>query len=83
MGLTFLVVAFRPYFPVWKLLAGESGLYETSKREMYEHVLSGIRPSLVGVPLIIAGTRTNGRHPLVLMPVILASLHAFGLISGR
>ncbi len=83
LSLALLAAAFWPYFPVLKLLFSESGIYHESNREMYEHVLSSIWPSLIAVPLIIAGIKEHRRQPVVLMLLILTSLYVFGLISER
>lgn len=83
LSLALLAAVFWPYFPVLKLLMGGSSVYDFSNRIMYEHVLSRIWPSLIGVPLIIASMKSNWRRPLVWMLAFLSGIYAFGTISGK
>jgi hypothetical protein len=82
--LAFLFAAFWPYFPLLGLFSDVStSMRDSDSRVMYQHVMSSIWPSLIGVPLIIAGMRSNWRRPVVLMLVILSGIYLFGAISGK
>jgi alpha-1,6-mannosyltransferase len=83
LSLAFMISALWPYFSMVKLLLGESDVYNASNRIMYRSVLSRIWPSLIGLPLIIASVRSNWRHSLALMLVILSGIYVFGALSGK
>lgn len=83
LSLALIISAFWPYFPILKLLMGQSDVYNASNQVMYYGVVSRIWPSLIGVPLIIASIRSNWRRPLVLMLIILSGTYVFGAFSGK
>lgn len=83
LGLAFLVATYWPYFPVLNLLMGESAVYHFSNRAMYHQVTTRIWPALIGVPLVIATIKSNRRHPLVLMLVLLVGIYGYGAVSDR
>jgi hypothetical protein len=82
--LAFLFTVFWPYFPMLSLFSDAStSMRDMDSGVMYQHVVSSIWPSLIGVPFVIASIRSNWRRPLVLMLAILSVIYIFGAISGK
>lgn len=79
--LTLIVASFWPYYPIIKLLAGESNKYHPGEVVMYQSVAKRIFPSLIGIPFLIWIMKSNKRHPIGLMFVLLSFVYAFGAFS--
>jgi len=89
LGLAFLLAYFWPYFPALRLFADgvtgmrdpKIGFYGESK-VLYQHVARRIWPSLIGLPLLFAGSRRSWRRLPVTMLIILSAIYALGAALG-
>ncbi|MBN2355826.1 hypothetical protein JXO59_06920, partial [candidate division KSB1 bacterium] len=83
--LAFLIAILWPYFPVLTGFFSDAsaGMRDLDSKVMYKNVVSKIWPSLIGIPLVIFGMRSNKFRPLYVMLLIFTGIYIFGTISGK
>ena len=81
LGLSLLAAVFWPYFPVLDFFLNEAKVYHSSNFPMYQSVLERTWPNLIALPLITHKIKTNWRHPILLMILVLSVIYLFGAIT--
>lgn len=85
-GSSFLISIFWPYFPMMKLVMGESGAFHESNVAMYSRVISRIWPALIGLPLLMMRSWSKSEHgwrQQTFLVCILSAVYGYGIVSEK